>query len=173
MPKIMDEVNTHYEAAWTPLGARYDGKFHKIEVKLKRNGIKVECRDGYYALPDLGGHDFQSYEMRGLRMLEQKPLPKDFDFRASALRFGPAGEEWHGVIAFEAPIANFASIGPSAAKDVDGEGSNMQVHADAVAIIRNSSGEITGMVSDRVAYQVPSAKKDGFMSGEPDDNLAC
>ena len=160
MPRIMDEVNTHYELSWTPMEARYDGKFHKIEVKLKRPGLHAQCREGYYGLPDLNGRQFQSFELTGIRTLESKPLPKDFEFRASALRFSPSGDGWHGIMAFEAPIASFASIDPTVAL-----GANMQVVGTAVALVKDASGEIVGMVSDKVSYEVPGDKRDGFLAG--------
>ncbi|HEY3743412.1 MAG TPA: VWA domain-containing protein [Bryobacteraceae bacterium] len=162
MPRIMNEVNTHYELSWTPTGERYDGKFHKIEVKLKRAGLHATCRDGYYGLPDLNGREFQAFEMTGIRTLDRNPLPKDFEFRASALRFGPAANGgWHGVIAFEAPIATFASIDPGMmALD-----SQMQVLGTAVALVKDVHEEIAGMVSDNVSYSVPSEKKDEFLAG--------
>ena len=161
MPRIMDEVNTHYEVSWSPLEQQYDGKFHKIEVKLKRPGLRVQCREGYYGLPDLNGHEFQSFELTGIRALETKPLPKDFEFRARALHFAPAAAEWHGVIAFEAPIASFASLDPMLELSVR----HMQVLGTAVALVKDARGDIVGMVSDRVSYQVPADKKDGFLAG--------
>ena len=161
MPRIMDEVNTHYEVSWSPLEQKYDGKFHKIEVKLKRPGLRVQCREGYYGLPDLNGHEFQSFELSGIRALDTKPLPKDFEFRARALRFAPAAAEWHGVIAFEAPIASFASLDPLMELSVR----HMDVLGTAVALVKDANGAIVGMVSDRVSYQVPADKKDGFLAG--------
>ena len=161
MPRIMDEVNTHYEVSWSPLEQQYDGKFHKIEVKLKRPGLRVQCREGYYGLPDLNGHEFQSFELTGIRALDTKPLPQDFEFRARALHFAPAAAEWHGVIAFEAPIASFASLDPMLELSVR----HMQVLGTAVALVKDARGDIVGMVSDRVSYQVPADKKDGFLAG--------
>jgi VWFA-related protein len=40
----------YYTLGYYPEGARWDGKFHNIEVKLNREGLKVRHRSGYFAV---------------------------------------------------------------------------------------------------------------------------
>jgi hypothetical protein len=42
---VMEEVDVHYEIAYSPKAERDDGHFRKIEVKLTRPGLRVEFRD--------------------------------------------------------------------------------------------------------------------------------
>ena len=89
LAKIMEDVRTHYEVAYTPISDNYDGHFRKIEVKLLRAKLTVQSRSGYFALPDLEGRPLQVFEVAGLQALDSKPLPHAFDFQAAALRFRP------------------------------------------------------------------------------------
>src|ERR1035438_8653067 len=63
---VMEEVDTHYEIAYPPKSERDDGHFRKIEVKLARAGLRVETRNGYFAVPD-PGQPLTPEEMAGLR----------------------------------------------------------------------------------------------------------
>jgi VWFA-related protein len=71
----------YYTLGYYPEGARWDGKFHNIEVKLNREGVKVRHRSGYFAVdvaqfsasenPQQRSH--QAYEE--LRAALADPLP--------------------------------------------------------------------------------------------------
>lgn len=51
--QIANELRTQYSIGYTPTNAKRDGSFRKVEVKTKE-GYKVQCRSGYYALPPRG-----------------------------------------------------------------------------------------------------------------------
>ncbi|MGD0403054.1 MAG: VWA domain-containing protein [Candidatus Acidiferrales bacterium] len=71
----------YYTLGYYPEGARWDGKFHNIEVKLNREGLKIRHRSGYFAVdvaqssasenPQQRSH--QAYEE--LRAALADPLP--------------------------------------------------------------------------------------------------
>ena len=43
------ELRSQYSLGYTPTNRRLDGAFRKIEVKVKRKGLRVQARRGYYA----------------------------------------------------------------------------------------------------------------------------
>ncbi|MFQ5816907.1 MAG: VWA domain-containing protein [Terriglobia bacterium] len=43
------ELRSQYTLGYTPTNRRADGKFRKIKVKVKRKGLRVYARRGYYA----------------------------------------------------------------------------------------------------------------------------
>jgi len=44
------DIGSHYYTlTYSPFNNKMDGKFRKIEVKVRRRGYKVACREGYYA----------------------------------------------------------------------------------------------------------------------------
>ncbi len=47
--QIAAELRSQYYLGYTPTNRARDGKFRKIEVKVKRDGLKVQARRGYYA----------------------------------------------------------------------------------------------------------------------------
>ena len=46
---IITDASAYYLLGYTPLRAFADGKFHRIDVKVKRRGLRVTSRRGYWA----------------------------------------------------------------------------------------------------------------------------
>ena len=73
--EVVDEGRVSYLLGYYPGDGAWDGKYHHVEIKLKRPGLSVLCRRGYFAA--------------------DQPLPKDSD---SALREAAKGMlEWSGI----------------------------------------------------------------------------
>lgn len=47
--RAMTQGSASYLLGYVPTPMRYDGKFHEIEVKVKRGGVQVRARKGYFA----------------------------------------------------------------------------------------------------------------------------
>ncbi|HRR25346.1 MAG TPA: VWA domain-containing protein [Acidobacteriota bacterium] len=47
--KIEEELRSQYSITYVPSNRRRDGSFRKITVKVKRDGVEVRHRSGYYA----------------------------------------------------------------------------------------------------------------------------
>jgi VWFA-related protein len=47
--QIAKELRSQYSLGYTPTNRARDGKFRKIEIKVKPKGLKVQARRGYYA----------------------------------------------------------------------------------------------------------------------------
>jgi len=47
--QIAAELRTQYSLGYTPTNRVRDGRFRKIEIKIKRGGLRVQARRGYYA----------------------------------------------------------------------------------------------------------------------------
>ena len=145
---VMEEVDTHYEIAYPPKSERDDGHFRKIEVKLARAGLRVETRNGYFAVPD-PGQPLTPEEMAGLRALDTQPRPHAFDFLSRAYRFLDSGGQALYAIAFEMPISNLTA---TAEEGVHAH----RFHASLLALVKNADGVIV----DRVSKDVPSEVSD-------------
>jgi hypothetical protein len=144
----MEEVDTHYEIAYPPKAKRDDGHFRNIEVKLARAGLRVETRNGYFAVPDTG-HALTPEEMAGLRALDTQPRPHAFDFLSRAYRFRDSGGHAQYAIAFEMPISNLT---PTAEESAHAH----RFHASLLALVKNADGVIV----DRVSKDIPSEVSD-------------
>ncbi len=150
---VMEEVDTHYEIAYPPKAGRDDGHFRKIEVKLARAGLRVETRNGYFAVPDTR-HALTPEEMVGMRALDTQPRPHAFDFLSRAYRFRDSGGQAQYAIAFEMPISTLTATAEESAH-------RHRLHASLVALVKNADGVIV----DRVGKDVPSEVSDDLLDG--------
>jgi VWFA-related protein len=89
--RIEGDLRNYYLIGYTPANANYDGKFRAIEVKVKRPGVTIAARKGYFAVRDPGGIPINSWEAAALGALEQKPVPNAFPVRAGASLFPERG----------------------------------------------------------------------------------
>jgi VWFA-related protein len=49
--QIEDELRTQYVASYTPSDTKLDGSFHHVTVECRGDGLKVQVRKGYFAIP--------------------------------------------------------------------------------------------------------------------------
>jgi len=89
--RIDSDLRNYYLVGYTPANATYDGAFRKIEVKVKRPGLTVAARKGYFAVRDTGGAPVNPWEAPALAALDRRPVPNAFPIRAGAL-YEMAGE---------------------------------------------------------------------------------
>ena len=85
--RLESDLRNYYLLGYTPTNPTYDGKFRTIEVRVKRPGLTVAARKGYFAVRDTGGAPVNTWEAPALGALDQKPVPNAFPFRAAALSF--------------------------------------------------------------------------------------
>jgi VWFA-related protein len=159
MRRVMEEVRTHYELAYTPTSNNYDGHFRKIEVKLLRPGLKVQSRRGYYALPDVGGVPTQAYEVAAMGALTATPLPHALDYRAGLLEFGPIGNDVQCIVAFQVPKSGM-QLG------ADADQKQVRLHASLLALIKDAQGQIVGKVSRDLNFEAAPEKAQELREGD-------
>ena len=90
--RVESDLRNYYLIGYTPTNSTYDGTFRKIEVKVKRPGLTVAARKGYFALRDTGGAPVNTWEAPALAALDRRPVPNAFPYRAGALHF-PSKEQ--------------------------------------------------------------------------------
>jgi VWFA-related protein len=50
--QAIDDSRVTYQLGFYPDGVSWDGSFHKVRVKVNRSNVRVESRDGYFALAE-------------------------------------------------------------------------------------------------------------------------
>jgi VWFA-related protein len=150
MQRMMEDIRTHYELAYTPTSTDYDGHFRKIEVKVSRPKVTVQTRKGYFALPELNGEPLQPYELVALNAINARPSPVEFPFKFALMKFRPAPEAVEYEVAFEVPVAGLKAV-------TDPKTGKSRVQTSLVALIHDAKGEIVGKVSRDVAREISSA----------------
>jgi VWFA-related protein len=183
MQRVMEDIRTHYELAYTPTSTDYDGHFRRIEVKITRPKVTVQTRSGYYALPELNGEPVQPFEMAALKALaladQQRvvaskapdapiasPAPT-FPYDVSPVKFRSTPNAANYEIAFEIPVSSLSVLS-------DPKTDKARLQLSLFALIRNSSGEIIGKLSrdlsrDMTNAELPQLSKDHIVYAEPLD----
>ena len=92
LQQMLDDASGYYLLGYNSSGAPTDGEFHEIEVRLRRDGLRVRAREGYWAVTE---RDVQ----RSLVARINRP-PKAVDVALSALaepRRGRLVRTWVGT----------------------------------------------------------------------------
>ena len=92
LQQMLDDASGYYLLGYNSSGAPTDGEFHEIEVRLRRDGLRVRAREGYWAVTE---RDVQ----RSLVARVNRP-PKAVDVALSALaepRRGRLVRTWVGT----------------------------------------------------------------------------
>jgi len=139
--RLLEDVDTHYEAAYTPSAKQLDGKFRTIEVKLARSGLTVENRPGYFAMP----MDLQPFETTPLGVLNLRTAPRAFDLRTSVFEFRSRRE-----VAFQIPAAKLGATPVPAMQ-------RTKVHVSLLSLIKDANGQVVDKFSQDSPFEIPDA----------------
>ncbi|HEY6339703.1 MAG TPA: VWA domain-containing protein [Candidatus Sulfotelmatobacter sp.] len=151
MQRMMEDIRTHYELAYTPTSTNYDGHFRKIEVKVSRPKVTVQTRKGYFALPELNGAPLQPFEVTALNAINARPVPVVFPYQISMMKFRPTRDAVEYEVVFEIPLSGLRVVS-------NPKTGRARVQASLVALIHDASGEIVGKVSRDLVREAPNSE---------------
>lgn len=108
--QVNEDLHSYYVLTYTPKNSDYDGNFRQISVKVKRPGVDVQARKGYYAVGARYDTPVMAFEAPALAVLGGKPTPNAFPTRAGAFSFPEAGKPGLVPVVVEVPgsSVNFA-----------------------------------------------------------------
>lgn len=149
--KVVEDLETHYEISYSPEVKDYDGSFHNITVKLKENGLHVQSRSGYFALPPSLGPatELKAYEVPLLKTLSSADLPRDFAFHSAAMYFRNGKNQPEYVLAIDVPFS-----GITFASKAEG----FEARLAYEALVKNDSGEVVRKFQNEVPLLVSADK---------------
>ena len=89
LERLSRESRTYYLIGYVPADERADGRFREIDVKVKRPGVRVRARKGYYAADArlASARDPGDLDPDVLRALDAPRDLADLPMRATALVF--------------------------------------------------------------------------------------
>jgi VWFA-related protein len=167
MQRVMEDIRSHYEVAYVPISNVYDGHFRKIEVRLSRPRLRVQTRQGYYALPELNGEPLEKFELTALNALNTRPIPRTFPYKAALMQFKPGINSVQCQMVFEVPVSSLSFVqNPKTGTSI--------LRASVFALIQDSKGQVVGKISrelfrDIPAGQVAAIKDQQIQYAEPID----
>jgi VWFA-related protein len=147
--RVIEDIDTHYEATYQPTSEKLDGRLRKIEVKLARPDLNVQSRTGYYALPSFPGTgELTLPQMIGLAALNAAKQPHIFDFHSAVYQFRPTAASVEQALAFELPASAFT------AKPVPGQNRH-SLRVSLIALVKDSTGQVVDQFSRDVPIEIP------------------
>ena len=148
---IAEDIASYWELSYSPEMATLDGSFHPIAVKVKRNGVKVQARKGFYALPAGAEVGVAPYEIPLLNALAAKESPRAIPFELAAFDLVREGAKLRGAVAVEIPIKEF---------DIEELAAEGQFHlrAAVLAVLRDGTGAIVERLGQQIDYRAPLEK---------------
>lgn len=157
MRRMVEELAAQYELSYRPTAAAYDGRFRGIEVRLRRPGLHVQARKGYFALPAIGGQTLFPFEMALLSALTAPGPTQPFPFAARLAQFRPGDRLREALIAFEVPRTELTLAEEDTA--------NLRTRVALLALLRDDQGRIVQKISRDIHLRVPRDRREAFLRG--------
>ena len=85
--RIDEDNRFHYLLTYAPTNTAFDGKFRRIQVKVRRPGVEVFARRGYRAIRATAAGGSHGYEAEALSLLDRPRLPNAFAIHAAGFSF--------------------------------------------------------------------------------------
>ncbi len=157
--QVSEDLNTYYALTYVPKNQNYDGRFRQIEVKLKRSGLDLQTRKGYYAINIAEALPVLGYEAPALAALNDPRRAKSFPMRAAGLSFPEPGKPGLVPVVAEVPASAFSY-------SLDKERMVYATDFTIVVLIKDQSQQVVSKLSKQYLLSVPSDKLDAFKRGE-------
>jgi hypothetical protein len=155
MRRIGDDVLSYYAVTYRPPPRAYDGKFHRLSVKVLRPGVTLQTRSGYFAFPPIAGGPVLPYEAPMLAAFSQRPLANDFPCQAAALHFAFTKDGLDYQLVMEALASDFSATQGRNAAD-------WQAHFSLMALIRDRDGRVVERFSQDFPLEIPRLHLEPF-----------
>ena len=113
MRQIAEDASGYYELRYTPAAGKSEGQVRKVEVKVAREGARVQAPQQYRA-GDTAAALVPAFEKALTEALAANPLPSDVAMWDRALHFGWDGKEIAHVLSVAVPLEKvfLAEAGP-------------------------------------------------------------
>lgn len=156
LDRALTDTAGYYEVTYDPQLAAFDGAFRRISLKVKRPGVSVQAREGYFALPPGEGSVDFPWELPLLKALKASPAPHDFELHAAAYHFGSEHGEVRQTLVAEVPLAGL---------QFDGGGGTRRAHFSVLAVVRDAKGAAREHFSQDSPVEVPERNLDALKHG--------
>lgn len=136
LERVATDAGTHYLLAFRPSLETWDGRYHDLEVRVRRPGLEVRARPGYWSLPPgasvLTGEEYQ-------RLMEPWPASSgrknggELKIGLQTAAFPREDGVFSVIVEVEAPSAQFR---------VQREGEAAAIECRVAGLVRNAAGDV-------------------------------
>jgi hypothetical protein len=149
--KVNEDLHSYYLLSYRSNNQNYDGHFRKIEVRLKRSGLDVQSRKGYFALKSTFASPVLSYEAPALAALENQPKADSFAFYTAGFSFPERDRVGLAPIIADLPMSAFTF-------GVDQEKKLYSTDFSVVALLKDENGQVVQKLSRQYRLSGPLEK---------------
>ncbi|HEY5403992.1 MAG TPA: VWA domain-containing protein, partial [Pyrinomonadaceae bacterium] len=149
--QVDEDLHSYYLLSYSSNNQKYDGHFRKIEVKLKRTGLSVQSRKGYYAIKDTFASPVLSYEAAPIAALESTPKADSFPFYVGGFSFPDRQRVGLVSVMADVPLSAFTI-------HVDQDKKSYDTDFSIVTLIKNQTGEVVAKLSNQYRLNGPLDK---------------
>lgn len=147
--RVTEDLDSHYELAYSPEIGVYDGHFRTIAVTVRLPDVRVETRGGYYALPFIPGQAVLPFEVPLLNALAAATLPHDIVFRSAGLHF----RDDTVAVVIDVPLPGIGFIR-------DELNHEYHTHLSVLALIKDAQGSVVRKFSRDIPVRGPLDRLD-------------
>ena len=157
--RIDEDIRNHYILTYVSTNPAYDGKFRKIEVRVKRPDVTVAARRGYYAVRSTDGVPILSYEAPALAILDGGKPPNAFPIRSRAFVFPEAPDKTRVpvLVGLQANQLDFKT---------DATRNTFSAEAVIVARVRDANGQVIAKMSQPYTFAEGLERLEGAKRAE-------
>ena len=137
--RVGAELRAYYEIGYLPANTAADRTFRNIEVKVKRRGVVLRARRGYYAVPR-GEAPTLPYELALAETLERPELPRDFTHQVTTQLGASNGSEREVGLVVQVPIRELRLLTDAAAQ-------TYAAHVSMLVLVRGEGGGLIARLS--------------------------
>jgi VWFA-related protein len=154
MKRIDEDLRTFYLLTYAPKEQLVDGRFRRIEVKVKRGGLSVQNRRGYYAIKASYASPVMEYETPALGIAESGRRPQDVKVGSSVVSFPEASHAGLVAALAEVPMSFVKFQGDEQTK-------KFATDFSIVMLFKSETNEVVKKLSHRYALDGPLANLEG------------
>jgi hypothetical protein len=158
MQQLSEDFNTYYEVTYHPADLNYDGRFRGITVKVARPGVKVQAREGYFALPPMAGQAVFPFEVPLLHALGRQPQPRELSFQAAVLQYSNVNGSRQCELVFDMPLEQITF-------QKNEKGLKAQSYVSLLALIKDEQGQVVSKLSRDLPLEHSFESVAGFRLG--------
>ncbi len=117
--RIAEDMSFYYLLSYSPTNGAYDGRFRSIEVKVRRPGLQVQARKGYFAVRPSEAAPVMAYEAPAIAALDRDPAPASFPLGVAALTFPESRRHGLVPVIVETPLDSLSCVSTAEQKPGD------------------------------------------------------
>jgi hypothetical protein len=153
-----EDLAAYYLLEYAPSNELWDGRFRRIEVKVRRPGVHVQARQGYFAARTPMPTPLLDFEAPVLAAIEMAPRARDLAFRATAIQVPDQADESAVPVVVEVP-------GDTPTLDLDPKEKRFRQDFTVLVLVRDSAGHVVRKLSRRFANSGPIEKANEVRRG--------